>query len=167
MSDRIFGATSGDRGWPGDPAAARPGGLLSLSCGMAATDTVVITVSGELDLASAEHAFGYVRAVIDRHAPRVVLDLAPLSFCDARGLDTLLRMRRYAEQAGCALRLMSPPPRLLRIMRITSLESELMAPGAATRECGLVASAAGAVLALSPPAHHPGGHRQARRGPGR
>ena len=87
---------------------------------------VVVTFTGELDLASAERAFGYVRDVIDRHNKLVVLDLASLSFCDARGLGTFVRLNRYARQAGCALRLMSPPPQLLEIMRLTNLDSELI-----------------------------------------
>ena len=86
---------------------------------------VIVTFTGELDLASAEQAFGYVRDVIDRHSTLVVLDLASLSFCDARGLGALVRMKRYAGQAGCALRLMSPRPRLLEIMRLTNLDGEL------------------------------------------
>ena len=35
-------------------------------------------------------------------------------------------MNRYAGQAGCALRLMSPRPRLLEIMRLTNLGRELI-----------------------------------------
>ena len=50
----------------GEAATAQPGELLSLSSGRAPTG-VVVTFTGELDLASAERAFGYVRDVIDRH----------------------------------------------------------------------------------------------------
>jgi anti-anti-sigma factor len=121
----IFGAASGNAGWSGGSAAAQPGGLLSISCGMAAVGTVMISFSGELDLASAEHAFGYVRDVIDQHEALVVLDLALLSSCDARGLGALVRMSRHAGQAGCVLRLMSPQPQLVTIMRITGVDSEL------------------------------------------
>lgn len=104
--------------------AGRRGELLSLSSGWTLAG-VVVTFAGELDLASAEQAFGYVREVIDRHGAPVVLDLAALSFCDARGLGTLVRINSYAGQAGCALRLVSPPPRLLEIMRLVNLDREL------------------------------------------
>ena len=110
----------------GEADAARPGEPLSLSFSRALSE-VVVTFTGELDIASAEQAFGYVRDVIDRHGTLVVLDLASLSFCDARGLGALVRMNRYAGQAGCALRLMSPRPLLLEIMRLTNLDRELMA----------------------------------------
>ena len=125
MKRSIFGAASGAVDRRGEAAAAQPGELLSLSSGPAPTGAVV-TFTGELDLASAEQAFGYVRDVIDQHNTLVVLDLASLSFCDARGLGTLVRLNRYAGQAGCALRLMSPRPWLLEIMRLTSLDRELM-----------------------------------------
>ncbi len=125
MKECIAGAAGGTADRRGEAATAQPGELLSLSSGRAPTG-VVVTFSGELDLASAERAFGYVRDVIDRHSTLVVLDLASLRFCDARGLGTLVRMNRYAGQAGCALRLMSPPPRLLEIMRLTNLSRELI-----------------------------------------
>jgi anti-sigma B factor antagonist len=113
-------------------AAGRPGAPLSLASARTPAG-VVVTFCGELDLASAERAFGYVRDVIDRYGTTVVLDLASLSFCDARGLGALVRMNSYAAQAGCALRLMSPPPRLLEIMSLTNLDSELIVQPAEPR----------------------------------
>jgi anti-sigma B factor antagonist len=86
---------------------------------------MMVTLAGELDLATAEQAFGYVRDVIDRHNAPVLLDLASLSFCDARGLGTLVRMNRYTGQAGRVLTLTSPRPQLLKIMRITGLNAAL------------------------------------------
>jgi anti-anti-sigma factor len=94
-------------------------------------------------MASADRAFCYVCDVIDRCRTAVVLDLAGLSFCDARGLAAFLRMRRYAEQAGSSLQLMSPSRQLREILRITGLADQLQVtkgprampcgPGAATR----------------------------------
>jgi anti-sigma B factor antagonist len=125
MKGLVCRAATGNPGWPGEPATAEPGGMLSLSCGAAAT-TVTITFTGELDLASAEYAFGYVKGVIDRHQALVALDLSSLAFCDARGLGTLVRMSNYAGQAGRALWLVSPQPQLAKLMRITGLDSELL-----------------------------------------
>jgi anti-anti-sigma factor len=124
MEGCIFGAAGGAASLRDEPAA-QPGELLSLSSGRGPAG-VVVTFSGELDLASAELAFGFVREVIDRHRTLVVLDLASLSFCDASGLGTLVRLNRYAGQAGCALRLRSPRPRLVEIMRLTNLDHELI-----------------------------------------
>jgi len=41
-------------------------------------------------------------------------------------------MAGYAEQAGCAFRLVSLQPPLVKIMRITGLDRRLLAPANAT-----------------------------------
>jgi anti-sigma B factor antagonist len=101
------------------------GTQLRLAYEITAAGEALVMLSGELDIASSDGAFGCVRDVIDRHHMPVILDTADLSFCDARGLGTLVRMSNYAGQAGCSLWLASPGPRLLKIMRITGLDSSL------------------------------------------
>jgi anti-sigma B factor antagonist len=66
-----------------------------------------------------------VRDAFDTHGGPVTLDVAGLSFCDARGLDALVRMSKYAEQAGSSLQLVAPSPRLVKLMRITGMDQEL------------------------------------------
>lgn len=107
------------------PGSGLPAGLLALGCEVTGGEARV-SLTGELDMASADDAFYYVRDVIDRHHIAVVLDAAGVSFCDARGLSALLRMRRYAQQAGISLRLTSPSRRLLQILRITGLAGLLV-----------------------------------------
>ena len=92
----------------------------------------VVDISGELDNATAGLAVRYVRQVIDRHRGPVTVDLDALGFCDAGGLGAFLRMAGYAEQAGCAFRLVSLRPSLIKIMRITGLDRRLLAPAEAT-----------------------------------
>jgi anti-anti-sigma factor len=104
--------------------SGEPGELLSFGCDATAPREVTLALAGELTLATAEQAFGYVRDAIDRRRGSVALDLASLSFCDAHGLGTLVRMRRYAERLDRALRLMSPRPQLEKIIRITGLDRE-------------------------------------------
>ena len=65
------------------------------------------------------------RAVIDAHGGQVLLDVADLTFCDASGLGALARMSRHAGQTGSSLHLVAPPPRLMKIIRITGLEDTL------------------------------------------
>jgi anti-anti-sigma factor len=93
----------------------------------------VANIGGELDIATAEVAVRYVRHLIDRHRGPVIVDLTALSFCDARGLDALLRMAGYAEQAGCPFRVASPSRSLVRVMRITGLDRRFLAPPATRR----------------------------------
>jgi anti-sigma B factor antagonist len=54
-----------------------------------------------------------------------LLDMADLSFCDARGLGAIVRTSTHAGQAGSSLHLVAPPPRLMKIIRITGLEDKL------------------------------------------
>jgi len=107
------------------PGTVRLEGMLTLSCLISQTGQITVTIAGELDTASADQAYSYVRGVIDAHGGQVLLDVAGLSFCDARGLGALARMSRHAGQAGSSLHLVAPPPRLMKIIRITGLEDEL------------------------------------------
>ena len=101
--------------------------MLTLSCLISQTGQATVTFAGELDYASADQAYGYVRDVIDAHGGQVLLDVAGLSFCDARGLGALARMSRHAGQAGSSLHLVAPPPPLRKIIGITGLEDMLPA----------------------------------------
>ena len=123
-------STSGTAGSEAGPARQQSGtvrlaDMLTLSCLISQTGPATVTFAGELDTASADQACEYVRDAIDAHGGQVLLDMAGLSFCDARGLGALARMSRDARQAGCSLHLVAPPPRLRKIIRITGLEDEL------------------------------------------
>jgi anti-sigma B factor antagonist len=95
---------------------------LELSCRSDGDGNQVIEVSGELDIATAGQAYAYISDVIDAWPAPVRVDLAGLTFCDASGLGVLARIARHARQAGRQLRLTSPRPSLLKIMRITGLD---------------------------------------------
>jgi anti-sigma B factor antagonist len=85
----------------------------------------IISVTGELDIATAEQAYSYISEVIDAWATSpapVSVDLSGLTFCDASGLGVLARLARHARQAGRQFRLTSPRPSLVKIMRITGLD---------------------------------------------
>jgi anti-anti-sigma factor len=101
--------------------------LLELGHRICPTGEAVVSLGGELDIASAEVAVNYVRDVIDRHCGAVIVDLAALAFCDARGLAALVRMAGYAEHKGRSFWLTSPSPSLVKIMRITGLDRRFRA----------------------------------------
>jgi anti-sigma B factor antagonist len=94
---------------------------LELSHRVLDTGGAAVELGGELDVATADAAFGYVSEIIDHLGGPVVVSLAGVRFCDARGLYALVRMARYAEQADCPFRVTSPSPRLTRLMQITGL----------------------------------------------
>jgi anti-sigma B factor antagonist len=107
------------------PGTVRLADMLTLSCRISQTGQATVIFAGELDTASADQAYEYVREAIDAHGGQVLLDMAGLSFCDASGLGALARMSRHAGQAGSSLHLVAPPPRLMKIIRITGLEDKL------------------------------------------
>lgn len=95
-----------------------------------ATGEEVADIDGELDIVTADAAFRFVEEIIASHRGPVVANLAGLRFCDARGLQALLRMADCAADADRPFRLASPNPMLTRLMRITGVDRRLLAPGA-------------------------------------
>jgi anti-anti-sigma factor len=93
--------------------------------------TQLVSMSGELDIATAEQAYAYLSEVIDHGYAPVSVDLGNLTFCDASGLGVLARTANRAREAGRQFRLMSARPPLVKIMRITGMDSafpELASP---------------------------------------
>jgi anti-sigma B factor antagonist len=101
------------------PAEAVP---LELSRRTGADGNQVVSVTGELDIATAEQAYAYISEVIDSWPTMVSVDLSGLTFCDASGLGVLAKIARHARQAGRQLKLTSARPPLLKIMRLTGLD---------------------------------------------
>ena len=95
---------------------------LELSCQLDGDGNQVVSVTGELDIATAEQAYLYISDVIDAWPTPVSVDLSGLTFCDASGLGVLARTARHARQAGRQLKLTAARPSLLKIMRITGLD---------------------------------------------
>jgi anti-sigma B factor antagonist len=81
-----------------------------------------VRVSGELDIATADQAYTYLRDLVDSQDGPVTMNLSELSFCDAAGLGVLARVAAHARRTGRSLKLTAARPALLRIMRITGLD---------------------------------------------
>ncbi len=95
---------------------------LELSCRTDGDGNQIVSVTGELDIATADQVYAYIRNVIDSWPLPVSVDLSGLTFCDAAGLGVLARIARHAREAGRQLRLTAARPSLLKIMRITGLD---------------------------------------------
>jgi len=107
---------------------------LELSCQIDGDGNQIVSVTGELDIATAEQAYLYISDVIDAWPTPVSVDLSGLTFCDASGLGVLARIAGHARQAGRQLKLTAARPSLLKIMRITGLDRafpELVPPAPA------------------------------------
>jgi anti-sigma B factor antagonist len=87
-----------------------------------ANGSVVITVAGELDLATRPDLCDYVHHILNIHADTVIIDLAGITFIDACGLSALIVLRRHARDLGTLLLLAEAPPVVLRLIKLTDLE---------------------------------------------
>ena len=95
---------------------------LELACQVTADGNATVQVRGELDIATADQAYAYLRDVVDHQHGSVTMNLAGLTFCDAAGLGVLARVARHARRTGRSLKLAAARPALLRIMRITGMD---------------------------------------------
>jgi anti-sigma B factor antagonist len=68
----------------------------------------VLEVGGELDLWTAPELCARIEACIRASPPGVVVDLAPLQFCDSTGLRALIGVAREARAAATPLIMLRP-----------------------------------------------------------
>ena len=87
----------------------------------------VVTLAGEFDL---EAAPGVREALVEvvRHADRVDVDLARISYIDSAGVNALVAARKAASGKGCAFVVVNPSPRTRRLLVITGLLDVLTTP---------------------------------------
>ena len=95
---------------------------LELACQVTPDGKATVRVRGELDIATADQAFTYLRDVVDNQDGPVLMNLAELTFCDAAGLGVLARVAGHARRYGRELKLTGVRPALLRIMHITGMD---------------------------------------------
>lgn len=89
-------------------------------------DEVVLRLAGEIDMLTAAQLSTVVNEVLADPPPRIVLDLAGVTFCDSQGLGTLVVLSRKASHSQCLLIMSNVGDFLLRVLDITGLRSALM-----------------------------------------
>ncbi|MEU9382867.1 STAS domain-containing protein [Streptomyces sp. NPDC048279] len=80
--------------------------------------TSALRVAGDMDLATVSVLEHTVDAALGDHRT-VILDLTGVAFCDSSGLNTLIRLRRRAQDSGGRLILAAPPPQMMRLLTVT------------------------------------------------
>jgi anti-sigma B factor antagonist len=85
----------------------------------------LVDMEGELDLATADGLTERAYAAIGRGARVLLIDLARVSFCDPRGLSSLVRIANQADRAGCRYGLLAAQPQVVNLLRLTSLDERL------------------------------------------
>jgi anti-anti-sigma factor len=101
---------------------------LELAYQVAGDGKATVKVTGELDIATADQAYAYLRDVVDSQVGPVTMNLADLTFCDAAGLGVLARVAGYAKRSGRSLKLTAARPSLLRIMGMDEAFPEVRTP---------------------------------------
>jgi anti-sigma B factor antagonist len=89
------------------------------------TDCTVVTIGGELDVATAPALRSHLSDLIANGRTRLVLDLAPLNFLDASGLGVLASTLGQLREQGGWLRLVGVHPRIRRLLVIARLTHAL------------------------------------------
>ena len=85
----------------------------------------VLTLSGELDLASAPRVEAELHAAEAAQAGQIILDLWGLNFIDSTGLRLILNADARSKANGRRLRLLPGPPQVQRIFEITATMERL------------------------------------------
>ncbi|MFY1688599.1 STAS domain-containing protein [Plantactinospora sp. WMMB782] len=85
------------------------------------SDVVVVSVAGELDMATAPQLQDQITDLLEKGRNRLVFDLAELTFCDSTGLSVFVRARNSADEAGGTVRLAAPRRGVLRILEVSGL----------------------------------------------
>lgn len=85
--------------------------------------SVVVSVAGEVDIATAGQLSGALGAALDRRAGGLICDLSGVEFLGAAGLTVLLVARGRAIARRASFALVCPQPRLRRIIALVGLDA--------------------------------------------
>ena len=85
-------------------------------------DAYVVSVSGELDIATAGRLGEELEHTSERGARRVIVDLVGVTFIDSVALGVLTEEARRLRANGGICIVVSQDPRILRVFEITGLD---------------------------------------------
>jgi anti-sigma B factor antagonist len=86
------------------------------------SDRYVITVSGEVDLATSPELDTAIIAAIESGTSSVAIDLTDVSFMDSSGLGVIVRGLKRCREADKDLDLVITNERVLKVFGITGLD---------------------------------------------
>jgi anti-sigma B factor antagonist len=88
---------------------------------------VVLTLVGELDLATAPELERCLQEILAEAPRRLLLDLDELTFVDSAGVTVLIRAKKEAEANGCRVVLRRATAQLHRVFAVVGLANWLVA----------------------------------------
>jgi anti-sigma B factor antagonist len=87
--------------------------------------TMIVTVAGEVDLATTGQLEGELNAAVEAAGTTVIVDLSAVTFLDSAGINTLLRSRRLAEEHGRQLRVTGAEGIVRQVLEMTGVLAHL------------------------------------------
>lgn len=84
-------------------------------------DVVVVSVAGELDMATAPNLQDQITDLLEKGRSRLVFNLADVTFCDSTGLSVFVRAKNSCDDVGGVVRLAAPQRGVLRILEVSGL----------------------------------------------
>jgi len=81
----------------------------------------LISVRGELDLATAPELSELTTRLLEQGDSRLVYDLSGLTFCDSTGLTVFVRAKNRIDELGGRLSLAAPSPIVHRVLDVSGL----------------------------------------------
>lgn len=96
----------------------------AVSVGESGAGRMVVTVRGELDLATADRLWTELEPLLLPRAV-VVLDGAGITFMDSSGLRVLLQAGKRAAADGAVFRLVAPQPAVRRVLELAGTGGHL------------------------------------------
>ncbi|MCC5474879.1 STAS domain-containing protein [Streptomyces sp. NPDC059680] len=87
----------------------------------------VASLAGPIDILTAPRLRAHLEDLVADHGglPQVIIDLGGVTFCDARGLSALVGAHHTAARRGGTVRLVVPPGRVRRVLRIANPTHDL------------------------------------------
>jgi anti-anti-sigma factor len=87
--------------------------------------SVILALSGELDVISAPELAEELEALAQEACPRVLIELSGLSFVDSAGVSVLVKARHAADATGRRLILRNPTEQVHQVFSVLGLASWL------------------------------------------
>ena len=100
---------------------------MTLTAITAPDGAVIVTLAGDLDIASAPAARERLLSLLRPGACRLVIDMSAVRYADASGLAVLVNTQRRAILLGGELRLAALPPEVAGVLTATGLSRHLAA----------------------------------------
>ena len=88
-------------------------------------DLTVLRCQGRISYREEASQFSQKIAELLPQNKQLIVDLSGIEVIDSAGLGELVLVQLWSQASGCAIKLASPPPNVLELLRLTNLVSVL------------------------------------------